>query len=315
MFQPAFLALDKPVGMRSTKCVEEVRRALGACRRGIKVGHGGTLDSSASGVVVMLISSATRLSNIVMMMPKVYRATIRLGKETSTCDFAGEEVFSSDWRHVREYDIDLALCSCLGWRNQTPPKVSAIHVGGRRAHEIFRSGGDPEIKPRPVYVESLLRVGGLSSCGEFVLSIRCGKGTYVRGIARDIGRSLGCGAYLSSLIRESVGTFSISGAARFGESGELNPSELEKAMMPISELSEFLPVYALPDEDMRRLEKGLAARFSNALRRSFGNFAPEGMIAFISGGTFSIARLKQEGGEILAVPEINILGGMAEGKG
>ncbi|MDR1516283.1 MAG: tRNA pseudouridine(55) synthase TruB [Synergistaceae bacterium] len=300
------MALNKPIGMRSTKCVEEVRRVLGREWPGTKVGHGGTLDSSASGLLVMLVSSATRLSGIVMSMPKVYRAIVCLGKETSTCDFAGEEVFSADWRSVSEADIDRALCSFAGWRNQQPPKVSAVHVGGRRAHEITRSGGDPELQARPVFVESLVRHGAVSESGEFALTIRCGKGTYVRAIARDIGRSLGCGAHLSSLTRESVGCFSISNAAKFSEAGELESGELRRAMTPLSVLSDFLPTYAFPDEDMRRLENGLAAPFGHAVRKSFGRFAPEGVIAFASGGTFSIARLKRLDGEFWAAPEINI---------
>jgi tRNA pseudouridine(55) synthase len=310
MFRPAFLALDKPVGMRSTKCVEEVRRALGGGLRDAKVGHGGTLDSSASGVLVILISSATRLSDIVMRMPKVYRATVRLGMETSTCDFAGEEVFSSDWRHVGEYDIDRTLCSYMGWRNQTPPKVSAVHVGGQRAHEIFRSGGDPKIEPRPVYVESLLRLGNVSQNGDFVLLIRCGKGAYVRGIARDIGRSLGCGAHLTALSRESVGCFSIHDAAKFGAEGELDPGELSRAMVPLSVIAEFLPAYSFPDEDMKRLENGLAVPFRHAVRKTFGRFAPRGLLAFVSANALSIASLRRESGEFLAVPEINISGGI-----
>jgi tRNA pseudouridine(55) synthase len=298
--------------MRSTKCVEEVRRALGSGWRDAKVGHGGTLDSSASGVLVILISSATRLSDIVMMMPKVYRATVRLGMETSTCDFAGEEVFSSEWRHVREYDIDRALYSHMGWRNQTPPKVSAVHVGGRRAHEIFRSGGDPKIEPRPVYVESLLRLGNVSPHGDFVLLVRCGKGAYVRSIARDIGRSLGCGAHLAALARESVGCFSIHDAVKFGAGGGLDLGELTRAMTPLSAIAGFLPVYSFPDEDMKRLENGLAAPFSHAVRKSFGRFAPRGLLAFVSESALSIACLKREGGEIFAVPEINISGGSAK---
>jgi tRNA pseudouridine(55) synthase len=257
----------------------------------------------------MLISSATRLSDIVMSMPKVYRATVRLGKETSTCDFTGEEIFSGDWRFGRvagEADIDRALCSFLGWRYQMPPNVSAVHVGGRRAHEIARSGRDPVLQPRPVFVESLVRNGPISEDGEFGLLIRCGKGTYVRSIARDIGRVLGCGAYLSSLTRESVGCFSISNAAKFSESGELESGELRQAMTPPSALSDFLPTYVFPDEDMRRLENGLAAPFGHAVRTSLGRSAPSGVIAFASGGTFSIARLEKRDGEFMAVPEINI---------
>jgi tRNA pseudouridine(55) synthase len=241
-------------------------------------------------------------------MPKAYRATVRLGVETSTCDFAGEAVSSADWRQVSEADIDRALCSFMGWRNQRPPKASAVHVAGRRAHEIFRGGGDLEIQPRPVFVESLTRLGPVSENGEFSLAIRCGKGTYVRGIARDIGRLLGCGAHISALARESVGCFSIKGAVELGGAAGMNPGELSREMAPVSAISGFLPTYSFSDEDARRLKNGLAVPFRRASREGFGSFAPVGIIACASKGAFSIGRLKKQGGEALVFPEINIYG-------
>jgi tRNA pseudouridine(55) synthase len=303
MLQSSFLTLDKPIGARSTKCVEEIRRILG---RGVKVGHGGTLDSSASGLLVILISGATRLSNLVTQMPKIYRATVKLGSETSTCDFTGEALFSSEWSGVNEDEIDSLLPAFLGWRLQTPPKVSAIHLGGRRAHDIFRRGGDPEIQPRPVFIERIKREGPISPEGEFRLFIRCGKGTYVRSVARDIGRALGCGAHLSSLRRESVGGFTLDGAVAFGDGFNLDRERLESALVPISALGDFLPAYALPQEDVERLSNGLSVFFSRASRSTFGRFCPPGAVAFNSKTLFCVARLESFDGEICALPEVNI---------
>ena len=313
MHHPAFLALNKPVGTRSTQCVEEIRRVL--CREwpGTKVGHGGTLDSSASGLLVLLISAATRLSGLVMSMPKEYRATVRLGTETSTCDFAGEAVFSADWRQVREADIDRALCSFMGWRNQRPPKASAVHVAWRRAHEIFRGGGEPEIQPRPVFVESLTRVGPVSENGEFGLAIRCGKGTYVRGIARDIGRLLGCGAHIAALSRERVGCFGIREAVDFGAAGQTSLKGLSTAMIPVSALSGFLPTYSFSEDDANRLKNGLAVPFRRASRKGFGGFAPAGVIVCVWGEWFSIGRIERLDGEPIVLPEINMPSGAEQG--
>jgi tRNA pseudouridine(55) synthase len=306
MLQPAFLALDKPVGLRSTKCVEEVRRVLREAGHDVKVGHGGTLDSTASGLIVMLISSATRLSDIVMRMPKVYRTTVRLGAETTTCDFAGEEVFSSEWRDVDEDEIDLATKRFLGWRLQTPPKISAVHVAGRRAHEIFRHGGNPEIEPRAVFVESIERIGGISRDGELELLICCGKGAYIRSIARDLGRILGCGAHVAALTRERVGFFSTQNAVKLDAETTLSFAVIASALIPLSAIEDFLPTYALPDEDMYGLKNGIGAPFSHSLRRGFGKHPPNGAIAFISKDMLSIARLKPCENGLYAVPEINI---------
>ncbi|MDR1508303.1 MAG: tRNA pseudouridine(55) synthase TruB, partial [Synergistaceae bacterium] len=157
------LPIDKPVGLRSSHCVEQVKRLTG---KGVKVGHGGTLDSSASGVLVLLLGAATRASGYVMLMPKTYRAVIRLGAETTTCDYTGRITAIGDCRKVKESDIDEVIPSFIGWRMQTPPEISAVHVNGRRAHEISRAGGNPEISPRPVFVESIRRAGAVSDDGE-----------------------------------------------------------------------------------------------------------------------------------------------------
>lgn len=303
MLRPSLLALDKPVGMRSTKCVEEVRRLLG---RDVKVGHGGTLDSTASGLLIVLIDGATRLSSVVMSMPKVYRVKIKIGSETSTCDFTGEEIFSSAWSGVGEEDIDKMLPSFMGWRMQTPPKISAVRVGGLRAHELFRRGGDPKIEPKAVFIEWMERLGPISENGELELRVRCGRGTYIRSIARDIGRALGCGAHVLSLEREMVGCFARGDAVSFSGGSNLDADKLLKAMKPVSVLGDFLPVYSLPDDDMRKLSRGLGVLFRNADRRTFGKFSPRGIVVFISAALLTLARLEERGGAFYALPDVNI---------
>ena len=197
MFQ-GLLPVDKPLGLRSSRCVELVKALAG---KGTKVGHGGTLDSSASGVLVLLLGGATRASGYVMSMPKTYRAVVRIGAETTTCDYTGQITGLGDFSRVKESDIDEVIPSFIGWRMQVPPEISAVHVNGRRAHRISRAGCKPEIPPRPVFVESIRREGVISDDRDVELLIRCGKGTYVRSIARDIGRRLGCMAHVAGLRR------------------------------------------------------------------------------------------------------------------
>ena len=127
------LPVNKPVGLRSTDCVQKIRRALW---RGAKIGHGGTLDSTASGMLIVLIGQATRLSNFIMSMPKTYETVVTFGTRTSTDDASGDVVESAPFGHITDEMIDSALCGFMGWRMQSPPAVSAVHIGGERAHRL-----------------------------------------------------------------------------------------------------------------------------------------------------------------------------------
>ncbi len=301
--KPGFLILDKPVGARSSYCVDRVRNALG---RDVKVGHGGTLDSSASGLLVLLVGGATRLSNLVMGMRKVYRAVVRLGSETTTCDYTGETTYTADWRVVTERAIDSLLISFLGWRLQTPPKISAIHVDGRRAHEIYRDGGDPEISPRPVFIESIARTSLVSDEGAFEMLVTCGKGTYVRSIARDIGRALSCGAHIAALRRERVGYFSLEEAIVPPENFFFNRAHLIASLIPVDAIARFLPCYAVDSAEAERLRNGLRVPLSEARRVSQGSHSPDSVVAVDGDSLFTIGRLDRDAGEAFIVPETNI---------
>ena len=300
MFQ-GFLPINKPVGMRSSGCVEQIKRVLG---RGVKTGHGGTLDSTARGVLVLLLGGATRLSSFVMQMPKTYRAVIKLGAETTTCDYSGEPTIFGDAKDVTGEDVDAALPSFMGWRTQIPPEVSAVHVGGRRAHEIFRSGGVPDIKPRPVFIESIRRVGGPSENREVKLLIRCGKGTYIRALARDIGRRLGCGAHIASLRREAIGPFTES-CSLFVENGFDNRGEIEGAILPIDFLGRFLPRYTIGEEDERILSAGREIPLTRAKRETSGEYCPFSTILAAGSSLITIGGLSLSGITMIK-PRINI---------
>ena len=202
------LLIDKPLGMRSATCVGRLRALLG---KGTRVGHAGTLDSTASGLLVLLVGAATRASDYVMMLPKLYRARVRLGEATDTCDHSGRVLHRGDASRVSAGDVDRVLLSFLGWRMQRPPEISALKLRGRPSHRLARAGLDVPLQPRAVFVRSIRRTSALEA-GCFDVEVLCGKGTYVRSIARDIGDRLGCGACIESLRRLSTGGFHVDAA-------------------------------------------------------------------------------------------------------
>lgn len=297
-----FLVIDKKVGIRSTMCVEAVRRVF----RGTKSGHGGTLDSSASGVLVILLGGATRLSGLVNQMPKSYLVRVALGSETSTCDATGEVTIRRKWRHANLAAIESALPGFIGVRMQTPPAISAVHIKGRRAHEIARSGEEPRIEPRPVFIESMKIVSPLSEDGEFSLSVRCGKGTYIRSVARDLGRALGSAAHVVSLRRESVGPFAAEFAPQMGEDTRFSVDELMRAVWPVATMERFLPSYHLKDSDMAKLAAGIGVRAGVRDRVSVGENSPNGVAMACSPDMCSICGIESHDGGIRLIPQINI---------
>jgi tRNA pseudouridine(55) synthase len=257
-------------------------------------------------LLILLLGGATRLSNLIMLMPKTYSAVVKLGTETSTCDYTGETVGSGDWSGVSEADIDRAMLSFLGWRLQTPPKVSAVHVRGRRAHELFRKGGDPNLGPKAVFIESARRGSAISGDGEFSIAVKCGKGTYIRSLASDLGRALGCGAHIAALRRERVGYFSLSRSLDPGVDFSVSREKLLSSVMPVSTMENFLPGYAVSDEDASLMSNGRAVPLSRAVRRTHGESSPRGMAVITSGSLLSVARLEALGGNASLTPEVNI---------
>jgi len=188
---------------------------------------------------------------------------------------------------------------------QIPPEVSAIHVGGRRAHEIFRSGDVPDIEPRPVFVESIRRAGKWSENCKVELLIRCGKGTYIRALARDIGRRLGCRAHIASLKREAIGPFSTDQAFLFGEGFDAR-DEIEAAILPIDYLGGFLPRYTVREDDERALSAGREIPLSRTRRETPGEYCPDSTILTLGGSFITIGDLRQSGGITKIKPRINI---------
>ena len=196
-----FLNLSKPAGMTSHDCVSRTRRLLNMK----KVGHGGTLDPAATGVLPIALGHGTRFLNY-LPTDKAYRATIRLGIKTSTDDLDGDILETSSARHICASEVKNLLSQFLGTIQQVPPQFSAIQMDGKRQYDLARQGITVEIPARPVRIDSIELLewrGEGTDHPELEVAIACGPGTYIRSIARDLGQKLEVGGTLSTLVRTS----------------------------------------------------------------------------------------------------------------
>ena len=218
------VVVDKPAGVTSHDVVARVRKIAGTK----KVGHAGTLDPMATGVLVLGINKATRLLGHLMMAEKTYDATVRLGASTNTDDAEGEVTAQTGAAELSEGAVRVALKAFEGSIQQVPSTVSAIKVGGQRAYKLAREGQEVVLQPRTVTIHSL-EVSDVRREGDFVdvdVTISCSSGTYIRAIARDLGAALGVGGHLTALRRTEVGPFGLEDARlsldEMKASGELN---------------------------------------------------------------------------------------------
>ncbi|WP_374610293.1 tRNA pseudouridine(55) synthase TruB [Gordonia sp. (in: high G+C Gram-positive bacteria)] len=201
------LVVDKPAGMTSHDVVSRCRKIFNTRR----VGHAGTLDPMATGVLVVGIERATKLLGLLSLTTKSYTATIRLGASTTTDDREGEILDTADASGVLDADIITAMADLTGDIQQVPAKVSAIKVDGRRAHALVRTGADFDLAPRPVTVSrfELLDARRDAAFVDLDVAVDCSSGTYVRSLARDLGAALGVGGHLTELRRTAVGPFTL----------------------------------------------------------------------------------------------------------
>ena len=285
------LLLNKPVGVRSTTCVAIARRRLG---KTCKVGHGGSLDSTAEGLLVLLIGSSTRTSSLVMSLPKLYETTFLLGEERSTDDSSGETIFREKPPSDPRARIEALLPSFLGVRLQRPPEISAVRVEGRRAHEIARSGGRPLLRDRPVLIQTIALLPGEEAPNTFTLRVLCGKGTYIRSIVRDIGRLLGCGAHVLRLVRKRTGLLKLGESLPF-EIFQDDAVDLTQRLTSLSRLAEHFFCYEADEEQASLLRTGRAAQLSSLRFRHAGILSPVGGVVVQAETLFSYGRILQDG--------------------
>jgi tRNA pseudouridine55 synthase len=239
------IILDKPGGMTSHDVVSKVRRIAGTRR----VGHAGTLDPMATGVLVLGVERSTKLMNHLILTDKTYQATIRLGVATSTDDAEGEVLSTASAAGLDRAALDAAVAALTGEILQRPSSVSAIKVNGERAYALVRAGQAVDLAARPVTVErfeitSELRHAG--DCCDVDVRVDCSSGTYVRALARDLGKLLGVGGHLTALRRTRVGVFGLEQALTLEELAAL----ADPIMLPLPRaIAATMPVRRLtPDE-------------------------------------------------------------------
>jgi tRNA pseudouridine55 synthase len=249
------MALDKAEGITSARALAAVKRLLKAD----KVGHGGTLDPLASGLLPIAVGEATKTVAYVMDGRKTYRFTIAWGVETATDDRESPPVKTSDARPDR-VAIERALADFRGTIWQKPPAFSALKVAGERAYDLARSGKPPELEPREVKIERL-ELLDIPNQDHAILEVDCGKGTYVRSLARDLGRALGCLGHLAALRRTAVGPFQEADMIPLDKLEELCHSgagEFAKTglMRPLETVLDGIPALAVSGEQAQRLRQG-----------------------------------------------------------
>jgi tRNA pseudouridine55 synthase len=243
------LVLDKPPGLTSRDAVD---RALGWFPPGTRAGHTGTLDPLATGVLVLCIGSATRLTEYVQEMPKVYRTTLRLGARSDTDDADGTITPVDDTVSPSKETVERTLQEFVGTLEQVPPAFSAAKVTGRRAYDLARRGAEVSLRARQVHVYGIQMLA--YNYPHLELEIHCGKGTYIRSLARDLGERLGCGAYVEVLRRTSVGPFRDTGALSL----DADAATARARLLPIAAALAGLPRYTADEREAARLRQGQA---------------------------------------------------------
>lgn len=303
MTSSGILLLDKADGTRSTACVDRVRTILG---RKTKVGHAGTLDSTASGLLVLLVGKATRLASLVMSFSKAYQASIQCGVTTSTDDRSGEVLSRRPFGHIYPEGIRRVLPGFLGWRSQVPPQVSAVHVAGQRAHDLARKGVVPELSPRPVFLCRLDLTGFDPASGRMELRVLCSKGTYVRSLARDLGEQLGCGAHLAALRRTHIGPWAADQGLPSDQAFGASSGFLEEALLPLDSLQQTLPSYRAGAKEAEACLHGAPLRLDRLQAVAPGTCPSAGLVLVLHGHGVSLYRPAYEGDQPILACEANL---------
>ena len=245
------LVVDKPIGMTSHDVVQVIRKGTGIRR----AGHTGTLDPRASGVLVILIGPAVRLSEYVSASDKRYQATIRLGSSTDTYDSEGEITDSFDEIDITEEQFDEVLQDFIGEMEQVPPPYSAVKVKGRKAYEMARKGEDVDLEPRIINVYSLEVLEWAPP--EAVIDVYCSSGTYVRSLANDLGKKLGTGAHLVGLRRTKSGRFTLRDAVPLRRLQEaFDAGDWYRHLIPAAEALSDWPLVELDGDQMELVRHG-----------------------------------------------------------
>jgi tRNA pseudouridine55 synthase len=266
-----FLNINKPPRLTSHDVVARVRRTVG---RKSKVGHAGTLDPAATGVLPVAIGQATRLIEYLAEARKGYRAVVALGVATTTDDAEGEPLAQRPVPPLDAAAIEAALAPLRGTIQQVPPMYSAIHHQGQRLYDLARAGQTIEREPRTVTIERLDLVD--HSAQQLTLDIACSKGTYIRSVARDLGEALDCGAHLAALERIFVGPFDVAQAVPLDALQEAEA--LHAHLLPPDVAVAHLPAVALTEEQSHAIRNGRPLRLADVPGEHARAHAPDGSL-------------------------------------
>ena len=293
-----WIILDKPLGLGSTQGVSAVKRALRDGGYGkFKVGHGGTLDPLATGVLPIALGEATKLSGRMLDADKGYDFTIGFGVQTDTLDAEGVSVATSDVRPARGA-IEAVLPRFTGPIEQVPPVYSALKIDGERAYDRARAGETVEMKTRAVTIHSLALVEADADADSATFSCRVTKGTYIRSLARDIALALGTVGHVTMLRRTKAGPFTLSDAISLDMLDELAKGQrLEKALLPLTAGLDDIPVLSVTPEQARALKEG---------RKLIGTAATTGLYLAID-GEIPVALVEAIDQEVRVVRGFNLM--------
>ncbi|MEZ0262702.1 MAG: tRNA pseudouridine(55) synthase TruB [Alphaproteobacteria bacterium] len=298
-----WLNLDKPLGMTSTQAIGKVRRILSAQ----KVGHAGTLDPLATGILPIAFGEATKTIPFAQDADKVYRFTVKWGTATTTDDAEGEAIQTSDKRPA-EADIIALLPRFTGNIDQIPPQFSAIKVDGERAYDLAREGQKLDLQARSVTVYGFHAVN--INKDEAVFELNCSKGTYVRSIARDMGQILGCFGHVTELRRLAVGNFTEETAISLDALEKLVQSAApDQVLLPVETVLDDIPALAMTAEEVSRIRQGQTIRFLS--RQDIDRFAVAGIdemtdLVLAIGLNKPVALLEKQGIELHPVKVFNL---------
>lgn len=300
-----WLVLDKPLGLTSTQALAKARRLFNA----EKAGHGGTLDPLASGVLPIAFGEATKTVSFAMDGTKVYRFTVAWGEQRTTDDAEGEVIARSAVRPSREA-ILARLPAFEGFIQQIPPQFSALKVDGERAYDIAREGDVVDLEPRTVRIDRFELID-MPDADHATFDVTCGKGTYVRALARDLAEALGTVGHVSALRRLSVGRFTLDKAISLDELAAMDDNAaLQDLLSPLATALDDIPALALTEAEAHRMRHGqsilLVTRQDRARLKGLGDGGAEGELVFASLGETPVALARIDGAEVKPVRVLNV---------
>lgn len=300
-----WLVLDKPLGLTSTQALAKARRLFNA----EKAGHGGTLDPLASGVLPIAFGEATKTVSFAMDGTKVYRFTVAWGEQRTTDDAEGEVIARSAVRPAREA-ILARLPAFEGFIQQIPPQFSALKVDGERAYDIAREGDVVDLEPRTVRIDRFELID-IPDADHATFDVTCGKGTYVRALARDLAEALGTAGHVSYLRRLSVGRFTLDKAISLDELAAMDDNAaLQDLLLPLATALDDIPALALTEAEAHRMRHGqsilLVTRQDRARLKGLGDGAAESETVFASLGETPVALARIDGAEVKPVRVLNV---------